>query len=159
LGKPQPPNDVRLRRILDDALPRPDWPPAYRLTTLTENDARETHALLCVVFDDEEPDFDVWWADRSGGPDFDPDMVFLARDRAGKLAGLAWCWSTGFLKDLAVAASARRQGLGKALVLHAFGVIRSRGIAFSDLKTNTLDNAAAYALYRKLGMAEAPWAG
>ena len=41
----------------------------------------------------------------------------------------------------------------------AFGAFRDRGAAHVDLKTNTVENAAAYRLYRRLGMIEVDWGG
>jgi len=121
--------------------------------------AQAVHELLTAAFDDEEPDFPLWWAGRAGDPEFDPATVWLAQDGAGRLAGVCWCWSSGFMKDLAVAKDARRQGLGRALVLVALGHFASRGHAHLDLKTSRRDNADAYRLYRNLGFEEVAWGG
>jgi len=160
---PPKPDDIRLRRWLADA---PDeaqdasrWPVGYTLSTLTEADANDVHALLVATFDDEERAFDAWWANRSGDDEYDPALVFLLRDSDGRLAAMAWCWSSGFLKDLAVGPFARRRGLAAALLAQVFRAFAARGAAYVDLKTNRINNAAAYALYINMGMVEVDWGG
>lgn len=159
MPNPQQANDVRLRRWLSDALDAPGWPGGYTLSTLTDADANDVHALLVATFDDEERNFDAWWAGRSSDDEYDATLVFLLRDSDGRLAAVAWCWSSGFLKDLAVAPFARRRGLAAALVAQVFRAFAERGAAYVDLKTNRINNAAAYKLYINMGMVEADWAG
>lgn len=111
------------------------------------------------VFDDEEPDFNAWWAARSGDADYDAELVFQVVDHEGQLVALAWCWTSAFLKDLAVAARARRHGIAEALCLHVFATFKMRGASRVDLKTNLVLNADAVRLYRRLGMREIGWEG
>lgn len=117
------------------------------------------HALLVLVFSDEEPEFDRWWESRSGDDEYDPAMCFVTTGADGTIVGAAWCWTSGFLKDLAVAPSARRKGLGEALCGAVFETFRARGLAHVDLKTNVVESAEAVRLYRRLGMVEVDWAG
>lgn len=129
------------------------------MRTFATADAEAVHGLLRAVFDDEEPDFSAWWAARASDPGFDPALVFCVVDRNGTLAAVAWCWASGFLKDLAVARPARRNGLAEGLCNHVFAAFRTRGHQHVDLKTNTVLNADAYRLYRRLGMVEVAWDG
>ena len=55
------------------------------------------------------------------------------------------------MKDLAVAPSMRRQGLGAALLHHAFRVFRERGAAGIELKVHSDNPSGALRLYRSLG--------
>jgi ribosomal protein S18 acetylase RimI-like enzyme len=82
-----------------------------------------------------------------------------AVDSKGRLAGAALCWATAFVKDLAVHPEARGRGVAEALMWHAFAVFRARGAAHVDLKTNTVENAAAVRLYERLGMTPVAWEG
>lgn len=155
---PQLPDDVRLRLVLKDPLPLSLFPAGFSLRAMLAADAPDIHALLIAVFDDEEPDFATWWAKRAGDAEFDPRTVWLALGEDA-IVGVCWCWRTGYIKDVAVAPAARRHGLAEALVLGAVRDFRDKGVAHIDLKTNRLANAAAYALYRKLGFVEVDWAG
>lgn len=157
--RPPEPNDVRFRRDLDAALPAPRFPAGYVARTFTPADAPDVHALLMRVFDDEEPDFDRWWTQKSTDPEYDPSLCFVVFDERGDLVALAWCWTSGFLKDLAVALSARRKGIAEALCLQVFAAFRVRGAGHVDLKTNLIFNADAARLYGRLGMYEVDWAG
>jgi ribosomal protein S18 acetylase RimI-like enzyme len=153
-------NDVRLRRVLEGPLEAPAWPAGYVMRTLAPGDERALHALLLGVFGGEiEAGFDDWWAKRSGDAEFDPALSFLAFALGGQMVGAACCWTSGFLKDLAVHPTARRLGLGEALVRQVLLAFRARGVGHVDLKTNRIDNAGAMRLYRRLGFVEVEWEG
>ena len=69
-----------------------------------------------TVFDDgADGPFETWWARLQGDPEFDPALCFLVFGSDDVLAAAALCWTTGFIKDLAVRPEARRRGLGRAL--------------------------------------------
>jgi ribosomal protein S18 acetylase RimI-like enzyme len=61
------------------------------------------------------------------------------------------CWTTAFVKDIAVHPRARRCGVGRALMLTAFEAFRARGATHVDLKVRE-DNLAARQLYDRLEM-------
>lgn len=155
----QGPDDIRLRRVLDDGLQPPCLADGFSLRTLQHGDETAIHELLRDVFSDEEPSFEAWWARLSSDAEFDPALCFLAFDPAGRLVAVAQCWTSAFVKDLAVAPSARRQGLAEALMWHVFAAFKERGERHVDLKTSTVENADAVRLYRRLGMVEVDWAG
>jgi ribosomal protein S18 acetylase RimI-like enzyme len=158
--RPPAPNDVRLRKILDDTLVAPRWPDGFAMRCLEPADALALHALLTEMFEDgTDGPFDDWWPRISGDAEFDPALCFLVIDAKGRLAGAALCWTAAFVKDLAVHPEARGQGVAEALMRHVFAVFRTRGAAHVDLKTNTVANAAAVRLYQRLGMFEVDWAG
>lgn len=156
----RPPGDVRLRLLLKVPRYHPRWPQDYRIRPLEEGDARATHQILIDVFGDEEPDFDIWYPSRFGDGEYDPALNFVAEHRpTGDIHGLVWCWSSNFVKDLAVLPVARRRGLAQALMLTALNAFVDRQAASVDLKTNRHENAAAVKLYESLGMREVAWDG
>ncbi|WP_027143265.1 GNAT family N-acetyltransferase [Mesorhizobium sp. WSM3626] len=158
--RPPAPNDVRLRKILDETLVAPHWPDGFAVRCFGHGDALPLHALLGEVFaDGTDGPFDEWWPRISEDPEFDPALCFLVIDAKGRLAAAALCWSSAFVKDLAVHPGARGKGVGEALMWHAFAIFRDRGAAHVDLKTNTLENAAAVRLYERLGMRPVAWEG
>jgi ribosomal protein S18 acetylase RimI-like enzyme len=128
------------------------------MRTLGPEDARPLHALLAEALGETRP-LEEWWEKRSGDPEFDADLCFLVHDPAGRLAAAALSWTAAFLKDLVVHPSARRLGIGEALMKQVFATFRARGAAHVDLKTNLVENADAVRLYRRLGMVEVDWAG
>lgn len=160
MPSPQPPadNDVRLRKFLANPLPEPVWPSGFVVRAFEYGDARALHALFAMAFEDQAP-FDDWWPRLSGDAEFDPQLCLLAFDAREQLAGAAQCWTSGYVKDLAVHPDARGKGLGEALMLAVFRAFRDRGAAHVDLKTNRVGNAAAYRLYRRLEMVEVDWGG
>jgi len=149
--------------MLAGAAFEPRWSAGVSPKTLAAVDAeqvaRDAHRLIAEAFDDTPRDFESWWAWLSGDEDFDPSLVFVAYAADGRPLGVAQCWRSGYLKDLAVSPDARGQGIGEALVLHVFASFQARGVSHVDLKTNLVDNAAAARLYRRLGMAPVDWAG
>ncbi|WP_274630450.1 GNAT family N-acetyltransferase [Arvimicrobium flavum] len=154
---------LRMRRVLDGTEPPPVWPDGISVRTLGGvDDARPMHALLLATYgegnEDLFPSFEDWWSRVGGDPEFDAALCFLAFDRAGGLAGVAQCWTSNFLKDLAVRPDMRRQGLGRALLLQVFAAFRARGATHVDLKVEA-NNEAGRRLYAQAGMIEVPWEG
>ena len=146
--------------MLDGVLQTPVWPDGFALRTFAPPDAPDVHALLTRVFDDgADGPFEQWWPRISGDAEFEPKLFFLVHDASGRLAAVALCWTSAFLRDLAVAPEARGLGLAEALMWHVFGVFQKRGAAHVDLKTDTVENADALRLYLRLGMAEVDWDG
>jgi ribosomal protein S18 acetylase RimI-like enzyme len=149
---------IRLRRELGEPLQAPAWPAGFVLRTLSSTtDATSLHALLTEVFPErrDEP-FDAWWQKLSTDAEFDPALCFLVFDAEGGLAAAAQCWTSAYLKDLAVKPAARRLGLGEALLRQVFAAFHARGAAHVDLKTHTLENRDAVRLYERLGMRRVP---
>jgi ribosomal protein S18 acetylase RimI-like enzyme len=158
--RPPAPNDIRLRKILDETLVPPRWPDGFVMRCFEPADAPALHALLSEVFDDgSDGPFEEWWPRVANDPEFDPALCFLVIDAKGRLAAAALCWSRAFVKDLAVHPEARGKGIAEALMWHSFATFRERGAECVDLKTNTVENAAAVRLYERLGMTPVAWEG
>lgn len=136
-----------------DSLEPPQWPSGVACRTLRDDDARAAHTLLASAYwqgGGGVPDFRRWWSQLRKDAEFDPALCFVAADAQG-LVGVAQCWTSAFVKDLAVAERARRKGLGRALMLTAFRAFAERGAWAVSLKVKE-ENAGALALYKDLGM-------
>jgi ribosomal protein S18 acetylase RimI-like enzyme len=97
----------------------------------------------------EPVDFETWWPWLTGDADYDARLMFVAT-ADGRVAGVCHCWSGAFIKDIVVAPSSRKRGLGAALVTMALLACKERDAPFVDLKTD-VDNVKAQSLYRRLG--------
>lgn len=144
-----------LRKDLRGDLPKPIWPSGVRLVQFDEKlYARAAHDLLTQAYHRGGGHvglFDSWLHSLIEDPDLDPSVFFLAlADEC--VIGLALCWTSSFIKDLAVAEQWRRKGLGEALLLQAFNTFRERGAAYVDLKVETDNPFKAERLYARLGM-------
>lgn len=152
----------RMRKLLDGDPPALRWPAGIGVRTLkAPTDAKAMHALLIRAYEGDEdifPSTEDWWARLSGDPEFDRNLCFLAFDAEGGLAGVALCWTSAFLKDLAVRTDMRRRGLGETLLRHVFSTFRERGATHVDLKVE-IDNAEGIRLYQRCGMVRVAWEG
>ncbi len=146
-----------MRRDLSGPVEAPRWPPGVHMQTLGAKPDRKllqaAHAVLQPGYWEGgggAPIFRRWWKVLRKDDEFDPALVFIATDGEG-VAGLAQCWTSAFVKDLAVTPRMRKRGLGRALMLTAFSAFAQRGAAHVDLKVRE-DNVPAIALYKSLGM-------
>lgn len=146
-----------MRRELDGPIEPPSWPAGVSVQTLgakpDQKLLKAAHAVLEPGYWEGgggAPIFRKWWNALRKDAEYDPALVFIATDGEG-IAGLAQCWTSSFVKDLAVAPRMRRKGLGRALMLAAFSEFARRGAAHVDLKVRE-DNVSAIALYHSLRM-------
>lgn len=149
---------LRLRRCLRAPVETPAWPRGFGPAPFGRDRLGELHALLAEAYADGGGAIgpcSEWAPALLSDSEFDPNLVFIAEDDRGALSGVAQAWSSGFVKDVAVARPARRNGVGAALMLTAFAEFRRRGFKAVDLKVRP-DNAAALAFYGRLDMAPAP---
>jgi ribosomal protein S18 acetylase RimI-like enzyme len=149
---------IRMRRSLADPVPEPVWPAGVRLVPFEpEQHAQEVHALLVKAYENGggyvEP-FAIWWPSLRDNSEYDPALVFVAADERGGIVGVAQCWTGAFVKDLAVAPSMRRNGLGSALLNQVFQAFQEKGAAFVDLKVHSDNPSGALRLYRSHGFEE-----
>jgi ribosomal protein S18 acetylase RimI-like enzyme len=142
-----------MRKLLKGTLPEPDWPGGVRIATLDKKDAKAAHAVLAAGYWEGgggAPSYDTWWTHLKKDREYDPALFFLAFDHEG-CVGIAQCWTSNFIKDLAVHPRARRRGVATALMLTAFEAFHARRAPHVDLKVRE-ENIAAQELYAKLGM-------
>jgi ribosomal protein S18 acetylase RimI-like enzyme len=148
-----PPRVLRMRKILKGTLPEPDWPGGVRIATLDKKDAKAAHTVLAAGYWEGgggAPSYDTWWTHLKKDREYDPALFFVAFDHEGCI-GIAQCWTSNFIKDIAVHPRARRRGVATALVLTAFEVFHARRAPHVDLKVRE-ENTPAQELYAKLGM-------
>ena len=149
---------IRMRRSLAEPVPEPVLPAGVRLIPFEpDRHAQDVHALLVQAYARGggyvEP-FAIWWPSLCGDSEYDPALCFIAADEHENIVGVAQCWTSAFVKDLAVSPASRRHGLGSALLCHAFRAFRDRGAAFLDLKVDADNPSGALRLYRSLGFRE-----
>ena len=149
----------RLRKDLDQPILPPEWPPGFSCRALLASDAHAVHDVMSKAYTDGRgvPPFDIWWPNFSCDPEFDASLCFLVFGKE-KLAAVALCWTSAFLKDLAVHPDARRIGLGSNLLKQVFRAFQERHAKAVDLKVEA-GNAGAIAFYERAGMYRVPWDG
>nr|WP_295892562.1 GNAT family N-acetyltransferase [uncultured Devosia sp.] len=150
---------LRMRKDLSAPQPSPVWPAGAGLAPVAQTRPDALHAILADAyvngFGTVPTSCAEWWTSLTSDSEFDPALVFVATDASGAPIGLAQCWTSGFVKDLAVVPQWRGKGIGDALLAEVFAVFRDRGLSYVDLKVGAA-NAPAIALYRRAGMVEAP---
>lgn len=157
-----------MMRDLDEVPPQPNWPAGIQVQT------RDSFDDLDTILRAADEAFEDHWGhvDRSGDEerikrfrhsiendgDHDPSLWFLAMD-GDDIAGVALCSTrlgtdrdTGVVETLGVRRPWRRQGLGLALLHHAFGEFHSRGYKRVGLGVDTQNLSGATRLYQKAGM-------
>lgn len=148
-------NALRFSRILAAPQPPAEWPRGIALLRFVpETSARKVHQLLVEGYANGGgvvEDYETWWNSLASDAEYDPHLVFTAFGPEGRIAGVAICWSTAFVKDVVVAPSTRRLGLASSLLTHAFATFAHLGAASVSLKVEP-SNVGAIALYRSLGM-------
>ncbi len=142
-----------LRRDLTGSLPAPQWPAGTLLDHYRDALAPAIHALLLMTQEQgggRVPTLETWQQQFITDAEFDPSLCLVASNDDGIL-GVAQCWTSAFIKNLSVHPCAQGQGLGRALLLHAFQVFKQRGEPCVDLKVLE-SNLRARQLYESAGM-------
>jgi mycothiol synthase len=137
----------------------PQWPAGIRVRTFVfGQDDRALYDAVQEAFADHwehvPPPFDEWAHGRIWREDFDPTLCFLAVD-GEEIAGDAMCvdrMGAGWVRNLGVRRSWRRQGLGMALLRHAFGEFYRRGMHTVGLGVDAQNPTGATRLYEQAGM-------
>lgn len=151
----------RMAIALDAATP-PSWPPGIVVSGYAPEDESEVHATHQETFADLSEHIqlglDEWRRNQIETPSFDPTLWFVARD-AGEVAGVALCEvrrtgedEQGFVNVLGVRRPWRGQGLGRALLFHAFEAMRARGLMRAGLGVDANNPTGAVRLYERAGM-------
>ena len=142
-----------LRRDLTGSLPAPQWPADTRLDHYRDELAPAIHAVLRMTQDQgggRVASLDDWRRQFVSDAECDPTLCLVASNADGILA-VAQCWTSAFIKNLAIHPCAQGQGLGRALLLHSFQVFKQRGEPYVDLKVLE-SNLRARQLYESAGM-------
>jgi mycothiol synthase len=155
----------RMMIALDQPTQPPEWPERITLRVFGAGD--EKRPVLEAVrgsfqdhwgyveqpFDEHYERWSHFWDE-----DFDPSLWFLAMD-GDQIAGICLCRGKrgdderfGWVATLGVTRPYRRQGLGMALLLHAFAELRTRGKTKVGLGVDASSLTGATLLYEKAGM-------
>jgi len=148
----------RLRRDLATAQVLTIWDTSIHQLPLANANPETLYTILSDAYATgfgEVPPFQTWWSTLTNDSEFDPELVIIAANSHDEPIGLAQCWTSGFIKDLAVVAAWRGKGVGKTLLNQAFQIFQQRGLPHCDLKVMA-ENTPAIALYHRLGMTIAP---
>ncbi|MEZ4711596.1 MAG: GNAT family N-acetyltransferase [Caldilineaceae bacterium] len=148
----------RMEIVMDDAPAIPTWPDEIELRTVNaDRDDRAVYDFARAAFDWRAqmnwPPFSQWRSRMIEAANFDDSLWFLLFHQ-GELIGSALCYDYdlhGWVRQLAVAKTWRRQGLGARLLQHAFYTFYQRGHQRVALGVEA-DNANAYAFYEGIGM-------
>lgn len=150
----------RMEVALDPAPPPPVWPDGIDARTMRSGEERVVYDVHQETFEDTwEPmrrSFEDWSHWHLRPPRYDPALWFLAC--AGpEVCGIALCHphrtvqDTGWVGVVGVRRPWRRRGIGRALLLHAFGAFRDRGWVCAGLGVDTAPSGAL-SLYESAGM-------
>ena len=154
-------HSYRMEIDLTDETPEPVWPSGISIRTLAEGEVPRIHeAFLEVWQDTSDPPNDTLeeWNHWLMRPEtFEPLLWFLALD-GDELAGFAVCRkdtndpAAGHVELLGVKRPWRKQGLGHALLRHAFRAFRGRGWTRGTLGVDASSPTGATRLYERAGM-------
>jgi mycothiol synthase len=140
---------------LDRPPPLPRWPDGIELSAFEDEHARAFHAALNEAFVNDwafvSLPFADWYRLRVG--EDDTSLYFFARE-GSEIAGVIRCESehrgAGWVGALGVRPAWRGRGIGRALLLHAFGVFHGRGQSRVGLEVDSANPALR--LYQDVGM-------
>lgn len=139
-----------MRRDLTAALPLAPWPPGVTCVSLTPRHSLQAHSLLTqshLLEDGQWLHHPDWLDAFEHNPEFDRSRCFVAID-SDRVVGVITCWTSAFIKDLAVYPDYRNRGIGAALLHHLFVHLKRCGEAAVDLKVME-NNQVARRLYEK----------
>jgi mycothiol synthase len=153
---------------LDNQLLSPVWPAGIRIQTFKDTSDLETvYKVIDEIFQDhwghvDSPEdgskFERFKHSVESNIYFDPSLWYLAM-AGDEIAGIALCESrfgddveTGVVEPLGVRRPWRNQGLGLALLQHAFIDFYKRGYKRVGLGVDTQNLSGATKLYKKAGM-------
>lgn len=151
---PAEPPHFRMRRMLDRPIAVAPLPAGTTMVPFAPAIARGAHAVIVAAYAEPAlpvPTFEAWWDGLVTDSEYDPALVLVAAGQDGSIAGLAQCWTSAFVKDLAVHPGWQRRGVGTALLTRTFAAFAACGSPHVDLKV-AVHNRAAQRFYRCLGM-------
>jgi mycothiol synthase len=147
-----------LRVALDGSQPEPEIPSGIRIRTIDpQADARRAYRVIEDAFSElpgrDETPFELWRG-IVDDPRFRADLSLVALDGDEAVGALIAHEypdiGEGWVEQLATKASHRRRGIGRALLLTTFGLLRNRGRTTCGLSTDS--RTGALALYERVGM-------
>jgi ribosomal protein S18 acetylase RimI-like enzyme len=155
-----------MRIDMDSSPPAPAWPPGIVLLPYTSENLRELYTAHREAFQDHfgyvelpfESGLEQFQHGLENDPQHDPALWFVARD-GNEIVGYCLCriaspsdHDAGYVNILGVRRTARKRGLGLALLQHAFGEFHRRGQMHVELGVDAENLTGALRLYEKAGM-------
>jgi ribosomal protein S18 acetylase RimI-like enzyme len=143
---------------LDSPPPEPVWAGGFEVSTFRSGEEETLRAVIEEAFAEhwghEERDLDHWLQHTFGAPWWDPSLVYLVREGDEVVAaevnavrfGGGWIGTIGTLEPW------RGRGLGRALLLEAFGEFHRRGEPRVSLAVDAGNETGATQLYESIGM-------
>ena len=149
-----------MHRDLQGNMPEPYLSAGVSIrTTVVGQDERAIHTLIQEGFDwrERKPQPFEEWKEFMLRPEiFDASLWFLAV-RQDEIVGACLCFlysGMGWVRQLAVKKSERSQGIGRALLEHAFRVFQSKGMPKVGLAVESVNPHAVH-FYQTAGMIKA----
>lgn len=139
---------------LSEEPPAPVWPVDITVRPcIPGQDEYTIYAVTTEAFA-EQITFDEWAAVRLQPKKFQPDLWFLASAGAEVAGVVLACFvrEMGWVNILAVRPRWRKQGLGMALLQHAFGEFYQRGTRQVGLSVDSQNSSGATKLYERASM-------
>lgn len=148
----------RMSIDLDTPPPGPEWPAGFTVSTLQPEEEPVVYAVITEAFAEhwgqEHREYDEWRRRNVEREWWDPTLVYLVREGGEVVAastngfrfGSGWVDTIGTLKPW------RGKGLGRALLLTAFGEFFERGERRVALAVDAGNETGATHLYESVGM-------
>jgi GNAT superfamily N-acetyltransferase len=152
---------------LEDAPESPDWPAGVSVRACAgEADLHLAYRASEEAFRDhwhyEPKTYEQFLESVTSTAALDPSLCFLAQTETvvgtvGEVIGAALCEAypalgRGWVNSLGVRPAWRGRGIGIALLRHAFGVFRERGLREAALGVDAQNPTGATRLYERAGM-------
>jgi GNAT superfamily N-acetyltransferase len=142
-----------------DSLPsEPDWPPGFTVSEFQPGEEAILHAVTEEAFAEHwghvDRDLDDWRKTVFGAPWWDPSLVHLVREGNEVVAAAvnAIRFGGGFVGTIGTLKPWRGRGIGRALLLTAFGEFYRRGETRVTLAVDAGNETGATHLYESVGM-------
>ncbi len=148
----------RMLTDLDAPPPAPVWPEGFAVSVFQPGEERVLHAALEEAFADhwghEPRDLEHWQTTMFGQEWWDPSLAYLVRSGGEVVAAAvnAVRFGMGWIGSLGTRAAWRGRGLGRALLLIAFGELYRRGERRIGLAVDAGNETGATHLYESVGM-------
>jgi mycothiol synthase len=148
----------RMSIELDAPPPEPEWPEGFAVSTLQPGEDELLHTVTEETFAEhwghEHRPFDEWRKHNVDREWWDPSLVYLVREGTEVVAaemgairfGCGWVNTVGTRKPW------RGKGLGRGLLLQAFGELYRRGERRIALAVDAGNETGATHLYESVGM-------
>jgi mycothiol synthase len=154
-------HSFRMRIELDEDPPEPEFPDGFTVRTMREGEERRFYDAQMASFADTwmftvDP-YESWRHWMVEDPAFDLALWFVA-EKDDDLAGIVIARAlesepgVGWIRILGVVPDHRQQGVGQALLRHAFREFANRGFSAVGLGVDAENPTGAVRVYERAGM-------